>query len=921
MLRYDAFISYSHAVDGQLAPSLETALERFAKPWYRMRGLRVFRDDTSLTATPGLWTSIQDALDASGAFILMASPGAAGSQWVARELEHWLADRPPERLLLVLTDGDLVWDDRRAGFDWDRTTAIPRVLDGVFAEEPRWTDVRWARTREHLSIRDPRFREAVADVAAPIHGRPKDELIGEEVRQHRRTVRLAGAAVGALALLAAVAAVAAVVAIRGQATAREERDRAQAQARLATSRQLAAQSESVSGDGAADLALLLAAQAVRFQSTPEARGSLFAALDSVPRVGRMVKFPDAVLSEDGRVLARAVPSEGIEVRPVERAEAIQRYPAPDEIFGFGVSPDGTTVAVTDESGAVTIQGAAADGEAVRFPGPPGGIGEEGPFHGTEFAFARGHPLVAWNGVDISLWNGRRLRTLPNPVGAQPGAWRLAFSHDDGLLAAASDSVGTVIVWEIAPDGAPVGTPRVFQAGSGRAEYLGFGEGVASVAFSPTERGRLAIGGFDGSVSLWDAETQSRVASTGDGSGAAEVHFSPDGQRLVASDDRRIRLWDVAGWRVTTSFPAYDWAGSPVFLADSHTLMISGSSSVATVDPGAAPFQLARRLQGRTAGTIDLAYDETGRRLATLSFDEIRLWDAETLRPVGEPRPPGDGIDLVLDREGRLVAWSSIPPRATIWDRQGRARDVGLPAADVVVSAPQGLLAVGSSAGGVKVAVVEGDGRPLTLPRSKGVTPPIAVSPDGRTVVGALPPAEGAFPGAARPLRLWSVDPPRVISRSLPSTTLGGVGFSPSGALLAIAEDRGPVRLVDPKTGRELGTLETGDFVSALAFDQDQRLATLSLENLELWDLRRRQPLATSTFATKTQAGFGGQPQLAFSPDGRSLAVVGLDARPLVFDVDPRSWLATACRVADRNLTEAEWRRFVGPGFPYERTCP
>jgi hypothetical protein len=41
---YDAFISYSHALDGALAPALQTGLERFAKPWYRPRALRVFRD-------------------------------------------------------------------------------------------------------------------------------------------------------------------------------------------------------------------------------------------------------------------------------------------------------------------------------------------------------------------------------------------------------------------------------------------------------------------------------------------------------------------------------------------------------------------------------------------------------------------------------------------------------------------------------------------------------------------------------------------------------------------------------------------------------------------------------------------------------------------------------------------------------------
>jgi hypothetical protein len=30
---------------------------------------------------------------------------------------------------------------------------------------------------------------------------------------------------------------------------------------------------------------------------------------------------------------------------------------------------------------------------------------------------------------------------------------------------------------------------------------------------------------------------------------------------------------------------------------------------------------------------------------------------------------------------------------------------------------------------------------------------------------------------------------------------------------------------------------------------------------------------------------------------------------------------TVCRVVGRNLTLAEWQRFVGEGVPYERTCP
>jgi hypothetical protein len=65
---YGAFISYSHAADGRLAPAIQSALQRFAKPWYRLRAVRIFRDQTSLAATPALWPSIEKALAESDYF-------------------------------------------------------------------------------------------------------------------------------------------------------------------------------------------------------------------------------------------------------------------------------------------------------------------------------------------------------------------------------------------------------------------------------------------------------------------------------------------------------------------------------------------------------------------------------------------------------------------------------------------------------------------------------------------------------------------------------------------------------------------------------------------------------------------------------------------------------------------------------------
>src|SRR5437667_2552341 len=104
-MSYKAFISYSHATDGQLAPAIQSALHRFAKPFYRLRALRVFRDESSLHLTPELWPRIRQALSESEYFILMASPQAAVSRWVQDEVEAWLELKGGslDKFLVILT--------------------------------------------------------------------------------------------------------------------------------------------------------------------------------------------------------------------------------------------------------------------------------------------------------------------------------------------------------------------------------------------------------------------------------------------------------------------------------------------------------------------------------------------------------------------------------------------------------------------------------------------------------------------------------------------------------------------------------------------------------------------------------------------------------------------------------------------------
>src|SRR4051812_20977165 len=100
-MTYNAFISYSHAADDKLAPTVQSGLHSLAKPWYRLRQLRVFRDKTNLAAAPGLWSSIESALNKSEWFLLIASPEAATSVWVQKELSWWIDNRSLGKLLIL----------------------------------------------------------------------------------------------------------------------------------------------------------------------------------------------------------------------------------------------------------------------------------------------------------------------------------------------------------------------------------------------------------------------------------------------------------------------------------------------------------------------------------------------------------------------------------------------------------------------------------------------------------------------------------------------------------------------------------------------------------------------------------------------------------------------------------------------------
>src|SRR5262249_3635400 len=156
-------------------------------------------------------------LASSSWFVLLASADAARSVWVDREVQWWLEHRSPHRLLTVATSPGMKWE--RAARDWSDDAPVPPALRGAYSAEPLWIDLSDLPPPGRAS-QNPDDR--VAAIAAPIRGVPKDTLIGEHLRQHRRTIRRAGSAVVMLAILTALAVTFSVIALQQRSTANQQ---------------------------------------------------------------------------------------------------------------------------------------------------------------------------------------------------------------------------------------------------------------------------------------------------------------------------------------------------------------------------------------------------------------------------------------------------------------------------------------------------------------------------------------------------------------------------------------------------------------------------------------------------------------------------------------------------------------------------
>jgi WD40 repeat protein len=916
--RYDGFISYSHAADRTLSRPVQRCLETLAKPLYQRKALWIFRDEPSLAATESLWPTIQGAMESSRYFILLASPDAARSPWVRRELTWWMHNRDSHTLLIALTAGAIAWDPTSDNFAWDSTDALPDELSGWFRQEPLWVDLRWTRDQAGLSPRDPRLQDAVAALASPIRGIPKDELVGLDIVLHRRTVRLTQIAVTLLVLLTIAAFTGAVVAVN-------QRDSARRQTRLAESRALVNAAISTAPTRL-DLSLLMAQRAVTMHPAPDTRAALLAAVVASPHLARFIQESSpvtdiAVRPNGGAAVGHGDGSIGLFDSDF-RHERPLAGTGRAAIAAVGISATSQLVAAIDRQGTVGLWSAAD--RSLRWQRQTGLTGA------TSTAVAPDGRAVAvtTRSGHIVVLDGHDGRILSQDSLGLPGTTPQSLRFLDARRLLVGDETGEAQLWTVSPylrrvaqhgqlsladellawawsgDGRTYAITKsshqtdVFDGTSGRL----LGTGFASVP--PTagpmaidDQGTLAAFIYHGELSVYDRSPQagaagrSRVDLPGFSSAQA-LSFSHDGRWLLAVGQQTIAVFDLRQLAaLATELPPQ--LGDLPCRACVTTMAVDpkGRSVVWTDATGVMCWDLRHARQGAmlqgSDGVSGVAFTPDGSALAVSTGDGLATW------PTPEGCPEGQSANRLPSGAYSQRLWAIDAARMLTWDQ---------------VQAPQ-LVDL------VHGRTIRTYGR---APTSSEYLGDLAVSSDARTIATTTSTGDIVW---------FDVDTGAHIGTAHTGTdNAGALAFLPASRRVARTTAT-TVQLWDPD-GRQVGQFD--GTAQQLRFSSDGTLL-FGLDNdevLRVWDVSSGQLLGTMQALPLADehgnqvaggAQYGGRTAMALGPDGK-LWLAAANAHPTAWTFATPILNRLACQLAGRSLNRDEWRRYVGTQPPTNLSC-
>jgi serine/threonine protein kinase/WD40 repeat protein len=550
-------------------------------------------------------------------------------------------------------------------------------------------------------------------------------------------------------------------------------------------------------------------------------------------------------------------------------------------FGhFWTSPDGRFIAYGHSLG----PGQAGVLRVVRLDGPTLGVllDDPGGWNQMAAAFRADGKQLAVGHADgfvtiYELETGQRLRRLH--LGAAPQT--LAFHPRDGRLAAAC---GNVV--------------RLFDVDAERElPALRHGNDVGwihGLAWHPDGR-RLAAGGDDRKIHVWDTETATEIMRPWEGhdEDGIGLSFNHAGDRLVSADwGRNIRLWDAVTGRLLLAIPT----GLAIqFSADDYFLGYERDGNKIRawrLDPG-RELRVLRRRQA-TAGEIVFSpvVQVDGPLLAAsvqssahnwLGFFDIESGEQVALVGLPDRNSPPVECRSYVPTDGWLSAGTS---GLLLWSvRPDPEKPNGF-----CIGPPKRLAPHRSFAG----AAASRDGHILSLPHPKGAVAfnresagqPVflgpqsdvrncAVSPDGSWVVTG----SHWWDGRTSAARIWDAASGRHV-HDLPLEGSTVPGFSPDGRwlgtktadvgfklwevgtwqekyrfrdgafafsadsrLVAVGDVVGAIRLIEPDSGREVARLSGPEPTRyqpvAMTTDGTRLIATGSgSKALYVWDLRQ-----------------------------------------------------------------------------------
>jgi WD40 repeat protein len=931
---YDAFLSYSHADESHVVEVLQHALRVIGKPWYRRQALRVFRDQTNLSANPQLWSSISETLDRSEWFVLLASPAAATSPWVDREVAYWLEHRDSSRLLVVVTGGEWVWDDAAGDFDRSRSTATPPSLFGAFSEEPRHIDLRWAHDEDNISARTPRLRDHAAEIAAPIHHLSKEDLVGDDLRQHRRTVRTARAAVAVLVLLMLTASVAAVNASRNADRARDSEARAEA-------RELAA-AATANIDVDPERSVLLALAAVERSSgqdggaLPEAEEALHRAV-TASRIAWRV--PDSAVldwSPQGETFAALQPFEDdpglVDIRDARTGDPVLTLDVDAEGAGEGAyNHDGSLLATTGLDGALRVWDPATGDQVQAVEGSA-----DEPAQAPSFSPDGSTVAAAWpyEGVTrvVEVATGRtvrEIRSVPAPLGT-------SFSPSGDRIAIASALTANAHVFNV-------------HTGVELVTLKGHVNQVVDVAWSPDGLS-IATSGVDGSARIWDARTGAqRFALLGHEAVVNNVDWSPDSTHLAtASGDGTAKVWLLTegGPRQLFTLSAHDMRNGVwevAFSPNGSWLMTGdvGANATQVWDVSIGGDAEVANLPGVGSHYGSAAYTPDGRSVVSSSLeDSVTVWDPKAVRAVrtlgGGPTPEVEGVfeptvgsrpevgTVAVSADGGAVAAVTYVDGSVlriygndvvrVWDLATGDTVFSLePGGEIVGvdwSPDSELLALAISEPGQRdrILIVDRNGDEVAELQAEPpvVFTEIAFTADGRHLV--VPRESLEFTDTdTRGVDLWDWRRAEVVDTI--ETPPGYSTASPTGSHVAVfpygpSGNDANLELWDVSAGRRVATLPGG--AGNIAFGPDGTIAVTGADDgiVRVWDVE------TGTERVALRGHTGAISDVSVSPDGAHAMSVGADGTVRVWALRLDDLVAIAEDGLTRTLTNAECRRYL-----------